>query len=445
MKESVLKMSTKEKIYKGDVYSFTRPDHYLNRGGNGAVYDVTVRELNTPVVAKFFDYSGSDKNKRYERFKREISFLSDFKDVDGVIDILDKNCPQELSREQDESWYLMPKAKEYNVKFHKSLKQKLDDMISLARTLENLHSKEYAHRDIKPENILLLDGKVILADFGLAWNPNMERLTASDERVGPYRILPPELEHIDDMANIDYRCSDVYLFAKMLWMVLKRDNNGFRGQYDRADSQIYLSKRDYSVCTLEPIHKLLETSTYDDISKRITINDCIKLLEYQKQIAVNPDSISSKELKTLQYEEESRRMVLQNEPDEIIYLDEASISNILQKISKGLISVSVINITDTENNQLRQIQTTNLIVDSDNICRFEFFVSGKKVKEYLANVNKIVHHKKDETYILLPGELDADTSEYISFGESLTGFNVNSPKIYLTPKEKIILSKPNSI
>lgn len=445
MKESVLKMSTKEKIYKGEVYSFTRTDRYLNRGGNGAVYDVNIEGLSEPVVAKFFNYSGPDKDKRYERFKREISFLCDFKDTDGVIDIIDKNCPKELSSEQDEAWYLMPKAKEYKVRFCKPLEQKLDDMISLARILENLHSKEYAHRDIKPENILLLEGKVILADFGLAWNPNMERLTVLDERVGPYRILPPELEHINDSTNVDYRYSDVYLFAKVLWMTLKMDNNGFRGQYDRGDNQIYLSKSDYSVCTLEPIHKLLEASTHDDISKRITINDCIKLLEYQKQIVIDPNSISSQEFQRLQYEEESRRIVIQNEPDEIIYSDEAPLLSTLQGISKVIISNSVINITDTENNQLRPIQVTHLIVDSNNMCHFEFFVKGNKVKEYFANVNKIVHHKKDEAYTLELSDLDADTSGYISFGESLTGFNVNSPKIYLSSKEKIVLSKPNII
>lgn len=328
-KESVLKMSSKEKVYRGEVYSFTRKEPPLNHGGNGAVYEVDVEGLNKPVVAKFFEYSGKDEERRYERFKRETAFLSDFKGIEGVIDIIDKHCPEKLSKERGEAWYLMPKAAEYKVKYNTPLHQKLDDMISLARILERLHSKEYAHRDIKPENILLLNGKVVLADFGLAWNPNMERLTVLNERVGPYRILPPELEHIDDSANIDYRFSDVYLFAKVLWMTLKMDNNGFRGQYDRGDNQIYLSKSNHNVCTLEPIHKLLEESTCDDIFKRITITDCIKYLEYQKQIIVNPDSIDHLKLQRLQYEEDSRKMIAKNEPNEIIYSEETSLLSIL--------------------------------------------------------------------------------------------------------------------
>ena len=66
MKESVQKMSGRKK-YKGERYSFFR-DKKLGHGGNGAVYDVKLEEkddLGFPVVAKFFEYSGDDKEKRY--------------------------------------------------------------------------------------------------------------------------------------------------------------------------------------------------------------------------------------------------------------------------------------------------------------------------------------------------------------------------------------------
>ncbi len=438
-------MRLKEKVYSGEVYSFTRKEFPLNHGGNGAVYEVDVEGLDKSVVAKFFEYKGKDAERRYERFKREIAFLSDFRDIEGVIDIIDKHCPEKLSKERGEAWYLMPRATEYKVKYDSALHEKIDEMLSLARIIETLHSKEYAHRDIKPENILLLNGKVVLADFGLAWNPHMERLTVFNERVGPYRILPPELEHIDDSANIDYRYSDVYLFAKVLWMTLKKDNNGFRGKYDRGDDQIYLSKVDYKACTLEPIHKLLEGSTDDKITKRIKITDCIKYLEHQRCIVSDPNSIDPLELQQLQYEEENRRMIAKNEPNEIIYSINPSLLSILQEISRSIISNSVINIIETGDNLSYRIQTSNLTVDSNGVCRFEFFVNGTKVKEYLSLVIKVICHKNDETYTLELGELDTDVSDYISFGESMIGFNVNAPKIYLSSKEKIVLSKPNSI
>ena len=91
------------------------------------------------------------------------------------------------------------------------------------------------------------------------------------------------------------------------------------------------------------------------------------------------------------------------------------------------------------------IQINNLTPGLNGVCRLEFFVNRTKVKEYLTRVIRVKYHKRDETYTLELGELYADVSEYISFGESLTGFNLNAPKIYLSPKEKIILSKPDSI
>lgn len=423
------------------MYSFTRKEPPLNHGGNGAVYDVDVEGLNKPVVAKFFEYTGEDEERRYERFKREIAFLSNFRGAEGIIDIIDKHCPEELSKNRGEAWYLMPKAKEYKVNYNTPINQKLDDMICLARIIEKLHSSGYAHRDIKPGNILLLKGKLLLADLGLMWHQNIERLTHSKDKLGPYKIFPPELESIDDGTNVDYTYSDVYLFAKVLWMTLKKDTNGFRGKYDRGDDQIYLSKG--AVCTFEPIHKLLEGATDDKISKRITITDCIKYLEHQRQIVINPDSIDPLELQRLQYEENSRRMIAKNEPDEVVYSKERPLLDALQGISKNIILNSVINITETNSNLSHRIQISNLSVDSNGVCRFEHFVNGTKVKEYLTQVIRVIYHKNDEIYTLELGELDADLSDYISFGESLTGFNFNAPKIYLSTKERLIISKPN--
>lgn len=39
--------------------------------------------------------------------------------------------------------------------------------------------------------------------------------------------MPPELENVQTDLDLDFRPSDVYLFAKVLWMTLKGDNIGF--------------------------------------------------------------------------------------------------------------------------------------------------------------------------------------------------------------------------
>ena len=103
MKESVQRMNDRKK-YIGESYSFYRKNRPIGRGGNGAVYEVELLSdngLGVPMVAKFFEYEGTDKEKRYKRFKNEIIALNELKDIDGIMKVLDKKCPQDIPRTMD--------------------------------------------------------------------------------------------------------------------------------------------------------------------------------------------------------------------------------------------------------------------------------------------------------------------------------------------------------
>jgi serine/threonine protein kinase len=60
-----------------------------------------------------------------------------------------------------------------------------------AEALDYLHQKKIQHRDIKPENILLIDGNVRVADFGLAKAQGTQRM-ASGTFAGTPSYMPPE-------------------------------------------------------------------------------------------------------------------------------------------------------------------------------------------------------------------------------------------------------------
>ena len=92
---------------------------------------------------------------------------------------------------------------------------------SLVETAAGLHKENIFHRDIKPANIFVgNDGGLILGDFGIAFLPNLpERLTFTNESVGPRDYMPPWAETEDRLGDIDGRF-DVYELGKVLWCMV---------------------------------------------------------------------------------------------------------------------------------------------------------------------------------------------------------------------------------
>lgn len=122
------------KKYKGELYSFFRSERNIGSGGNGAVYDVEFEGdegFEFPIVAKFFEYGGVDKEKRYNRFKNEIIALNALKGIEGIMEVIDKQCPHVVPQTKDEAWYLMPKAKPYLLNISKMNYSNYSSVISL--------------------------------------------------------------------------------------------------------------------------------------------------------------------------------------------------------------------------------------------------------------------------------------------------------------------------
>ena len=250
----------------------------VGSGGNGTVFDALIIESSIDLVPVRNGYvikvltTNDHRDKREKRFEKEILTVNELQDeIKGILPIIDYSLGD---NDKGLFWYLMPKGKVfYSEKLTDA--EKLVCLRCLGNTIVQLHKQNHAHRDIKPENMLIYNNATFLSDFGLVWDSyDNQNLTSIGEGIGPSRIRPPEMDAYSEKAeDFDFRVSDIYLFAKTLWITLSKCRNGFRGEYSRGDPSICLNHFSLNLgSTLEPLHKLLDGATKHDYADRISIN-----------------------------------------------------------------------------------------------------------------------------------------------------------------------------
>ncbi len=89
--------------------------------------------------------------------------------------------------------------------------------IQILKGLQHAHDKGIVHRDVKPQNIMVLsDGTIKVADFGIARFARNEQRTITDKAIGSVHYISPEQargEKIDEKA-------DIYSVGVMLYEML---------------------------------------------------------------------------------------------------------------------------------------------------------------------------------------------------------------------------------
>ena len=311
----------------------------IGSGGNGTVFSVDVIEGNElpwkgRYAIKVFKPGpdNRDYKKKRSRFIKEVENVLSFqKEVSYIIPIYDSSIY--CDKGQDLLWYLMPRASRFNPQ-RSTFSQRLEYMLQIGKSLKKLHSLGYAHRDIKPSNLLFFKDQLYLADFGLVWNSENteEHITEVNDRLGPIAIQPPELQFVEDVEGVDYRKSDVYLYAKTLWMILLCNNRGFHSEYTRTNDHVYIDKEKYQLQTAEPLHCLMEGATKHNWAERIDIDDCLFYLNEQLRVVIN--NLPQKILKEYKYTERTKRIDAKAPPDKKEYTDPLSIIEVLNELSE---------------------------------------------------------------------------------------------------------------
>ncbi len=112
----------------------------------------------------------------------------------------------------------------------------------VASALEYSHKGGIIHRDIKPSNLILSrDGRLMVADFGLAMQPDEKTITVTGSLLGTVRYMSPE-QAMAKRLRIDHR-TDIWSLGATLYELLT-----FEPAFSGIDQKEVLAK----IITTEP-------------------------------------------------------------------------------------------------------------------------------------------------------------------------------------------------
>jgi serine/threonine protein kinase len=165
---------------------------------------------------KVFKLREEGEQQALNRLKQEIQILQENR----------PGLPQVLDFNQSERWMVTEYFPEKTLEYHYSKYRgkpllALKAFLSLVRTVEALHKDGIIHRDIKPANVFIRkDDELVLGDFGIVFLPDQpNRLTLTNESVGPHDYMPPWTEAGGRLAEVETNF-DIYMLGKLLWCMI---------------------------------------------------------------------------------------------------------------------------------------------------------------------------------------------------------------------------------
>jgi len=156
-----------------------------------------------------------DAQKARQRLKEEVNVVSKLNHP-SLLKVLDSQI--------DEGWLVMPLYTEGTLatqqgRFAGKPTEALQSFRSLLEGVAELHKRSIVHRDIKPENIFVVEDKLVLGDFGIAYVDDAGHTRVSDtyENVGSRDWMPPWAMG----RRVEVRPSfDVCSLGKVLWAMV---------------------------------------------------------------------------------------------------------------------------------------------------------------------------------------------------------------------------------
>jgi tetratricopeptide (TPR) repeat protein len=195
----------------GQCFGDFRIVREIGRGGMGVVYEAVQESLGRRVALKVLaaEFTASPTDR--ERFRREAEAAGKLYHT-NIVPVFGVGMHGLLH------YYVMQYIDGTGLDEHDSLsvREVAEVGLQAANALEHAHTHGVIHRDIKPSNLLMdRDGRVWVADFGLARHEGAEAVTMAGQTVGTLRYMAPEQFH----GNADAR-SDIHSLGLTLHELL---------------------------------------------------------------------------------------------------------------------------------------------------------------------------------------------------------------------------------
>ena len=327
----------------------------IGTGGMAMVYKAQDRRLNRSVAVKILKSELAEDAEFRRRFRDEsqaVAMLSH----PNIVSVYD------VSRGEAE--YIVMELidgitlKQYMERRGKlNWRESLHFITQIMQGLSHAHSRGIIHRDIKPQNVMILrDGSVRIADFGIARLESAAQQTMTQQALGSVHYISPEQAKGD---RTDAR-SDIYSAGVVLYEMLT-NRLPFEGDSAVSVALQHVSSVPLSPCEIDPtvpeaLEKICMKAMASDISKRYASADAMiaDLEEFRK----NPDTSLSFTIEELHekpssdptmplpaVKEVAARLIQRREEDETIEADYEEVPPPI--LPKALIIVAIIAVCAT--------------------------------------------------------------------------------------------------
>lgn len=164
----------------------------IGEGGMANVYLAYDTILDRNVAVKVLRGDLSNDEKFLRRFQREALSASSLShpNIVEVYDVGEDNGQYYIVMEYIEGKHLKQLIKRRG---KLTISEVIDIMLQISEGMAHAHDSYIIHRDIKPQNIMILENGVVkIADFGIAMALNSTQLTQTNSVMGSVHYLPPE-------------------------------------------------------------------------------------------------------------------------------------------------------------------------------------------------------------------------------------------------------------